>query len=278
VGLPTLEPRPAAPPPPRPPGAAAPAAPAARLRRRLPSRRARTVLAMVAMCAAVGAAAGAITAALLDHPAPDATTPAASRVSSPGPGGATASLQAAIAFAGPSVVQIEAGGRQGSGVVTAVRGLIVTNEHVVEEATQVTVRTAEGRSIAARVVARDPAQDLAALEASSDAGPGALVAEEPDGSLSSGDTVFAIGSPFGLANSVTVGVVSAIGRRSSGGGAPLIQTDAAINPGNSGGGLFDLRGRLVGVPTSILSPIGANVGIGFAVPASRVLALLDQVP
>jgi len=89
--------------------------------------------------------------------------------------------------------------------------------------------------------------------------------------------VFAIGSPFGLRNSVTSGIVSALRTRGRL-GLSLIQTDAPINPGNSGGGLFDLRGRLVGIPTSIESPIQGNVGIGYAVPASRVRALLDRVP
>jgi S1-C subfamily serine protease len=89
--------------------------------------------------------------------------------------------------------------------------------------------------------------------------------------------VDAIGSPFGLQNTVTAGIVSALGRPGRA-GQPLIQTDAPINPGNSGGGLFDLRGRLVGVPTSIDSPNGANVGIGFAVPVERVRGLLAKVP
>jgi serine protease Do len=92
-----------------------------------------------------------------------------------------------------------------------------------------------------------------------------------------GDTVFAIGSPFGLQNTVTAGVVSALRRRGRG-DRLLIQTDASVNPGNSGGGLFDLRGRLVGIPTSIESPIHGNVGIAFAVPAARVKAFLTRVP
>ena len=89
--------------------------------------------------------------------------------------------------------------------------------------------------------------------------------------------MFAIGSPFGFRNTVTSGIVSALRTRGRL-NLPLIQTDAPINPGNSGGGLFDLRGRLVGIPTSIESPIRGNVGIGFAVPASRVKAFLARVP
>jgi S1-C subfamily serine protease len=109
------------------------------------------------------------------------------------------------------------------------------------------------------------------------AGQGATLADEPSGGLRLGDTVFAIGSPFGLQNTVTSGIVSALDRTGRG-GQPLIQTDAPINPGNSGGGLFDLNARLVGIPTSIDSPNGANVGIGFAVPVERVRGLLAQVP
>ena len=93
--------------------------------------------------------------------------------------------------------------------------------------------------------------------------------------LDQGDEVFAIGSPFGLQNTVTAGIVSNTGRVNPRNGVPMIQIDAPINPGNSGGGLFDLDGRLIGIPTSILGPISGNVGIGFAVPVSRVRAMLD---
>jgi S1-C subfamily serine protease len=131
--------------------------------------------------------------------------------------------------------------------------------------------------VSAVVVTSDERQDLAILRPTQVVGPGARLAREPDAGLRIGDSVFAIGSPFGLRDTVTAGVVSAVGR-TGGNGVPMIQTDAPINPGNSGGGLFDLRGRLVGIPTSIAAPIPGNVGIGFAVPASRVQTLLDSVP
>jgi S1-C subfamily serine protease len=166
---------------------------------------------------------------------------------------------------------------QGSGVVLQPRGLVVTNHHVVRDDRSVVLITADDRQVPARVVVDDPSQDLAILEPSSSAGPGAYLAQEPNGGLRIGDAVFAIGSPFGLQNSVTAGVISAL-NRSGQGGVPMIQTDAPINPGNSGGGLFDLRGRLVGIPTSIAAPISGNVGIGFAVPATRVAELVDRVP
>jgi S1-C subfamily serine protease len=184
-------------------------------------------------------------------------------------------LAEAIAAVSPSVVQVRVPGGRGSGVITAPAGLIVTNAHVVRNVSSVIVTTSDRRNIGAQVVLRDPRQDLAVLRAAGVTGQQAILAEEPDANLQPGDPVFAIGSPFGLQNTVTSGVVSAIRWR---GGRPTIQTDAPINPGNSGGGLFDLRGRLVGIPTSIESPIQGNVGIGFAVPASRVKALLDRVP
>ena len=106
--------------------------------------------------------------------------------------------------------------------------------------------------------------------------PGTGVNLSPDtaGPPPSGQTVFAIGSPFGLQNTVTSGVVSAYRNEA---GRPLIQFDAPVNPGNSGGGLFNLDGELIGIPTSIRSPVNGNVGIAFAVPATRVRAMLSQI-
>ena len=185
-------------------------------------------------------------------------------------------LQDAVRIARPSVVVVRSGSSQGSGVVVNPGELIITNAHVVGSADTVEVLTPDRRRVSAEVVEADASQDLAVLRPSGVVGPGARLAREPDGGLRIGDQVFAIGSPFGLQNSVTAGVVSATGRQNQN-GVPMIQTDAPINPGNSGGGLFDLRGRLVGIPTSIAAPIPGNVGIGFAVPVSRVRALLDSV-
>ena len=188
------------------------------------------------------------------------------------------SLQDAVTLAKPAVVTVQSAGGQGSGVITASRGLIITNEHVVDGAEAVTVITSDGRRVPAEVVVADAAVDLAVLRPEQVVGQGARLAPEPTAGLRIGDTVFAIGSPFGLQGTVTAGVVSETNRTQRGSGVPMIQTDTPINPGNSGGGLFDLRGRLVGIPTSIGSPIPGNVGIGFAVPVSRVQAMLDQVP
>lgn len=187
-------------------------------------------------------------------------------------------LQQAVLLAKPSVVTVRSPGSQGSGVITASRGLIVTNEHVVDGAEAVTIVTSDGRNVPAEVVASDANVDLAILRPEQVVAQGARLAPEPDGGLQVGDTVFAIGSPFGLEGTVTAGVVSETRRTQSDNGLPMIQTDTPINPGNSGGGLFDLRGRLVGIPTSIGSPIPGNIGIGFAVPVTRVQQLLDTVP
>ncbi len=230
------------------------------------------------MALLAGAASGGITAWTLDGGSPSTASTSAdgsSRgISSP----SALSLQDAIARVEPSVVQVRTPTGQGSGVVTSSRGLIVTNEHVAgARGNEVMVVTSDNRRVPATVVASDATQDIAILKPKGAVGAGVTIASEPDGALRTGDTVFAIGSPFGLLNTVTVGVVSAVSRQGSR-GQPVIQTDAPINPGNSGGGLFDLRGRMVGIPTSIDSPVPGNVGIGFAVTAERVRNMLGTVP
>jgi serine protease Do len=170
-------------------------------------------------------------------------------------------------------VQTDAGS-QGSGVIVEPSGLVVTNNHVIRGADRVTLLTQDERRVPATVVAADARQDLAILKPDGPVGRGAELADVGD-ALDQGDRVFAIGSPFGLQNTVTAGIVSNTGRVNPQNGVPMIQIDAPINPGNSGGGLFRLDGRLIGIPTSILGPISGNVGIGFAVPVSRVRAMLD---
>ncbi len=184
-------------------------------------------------------------------------------------------LATAVARVSPTVVQVQTdAGSQGSGVIVEPSGLIVTNNHVIRGADRVTLLTQDERRVPATVVTADQRQDLAILKPDGPVGRGAELAGE-GAALDQGDRVFAIGSPFGLQNTVTAGIVSNTGRVNPQNGVPMIQIDAPINPGNSGGGLFDLDGRLIGIPTSILGPISGNVGIGFAVPVSRVRALLD---
>lgn len=212
-----------------------------------------------------------------DAPAPSATSTTTVSTSTQVAGPAETGLADLVARTAPSVVQVTTEGGEGSGVILAPSGLIVTNHHVMGGASRATIITADGRRVPATLVRSSASEDLAILRAQGVVGAGAVLAEEPDAGLRQGAQVFAIGSPFGLRNTVTAGVVSALGRN-IGAGVPMIQIDAPINPGNSGGGLFDMQGRLVGVPTSIYGPIRGNVGIGFAVPVSRVRALVDAVP
>jgi serine protease Do/serine protease DegQ len=166
----------------------------------------------------------------------------------------------------------------GSGVVIdAKQGLIVTNAHVVEDATEITVTTIDGRDFKATVVGADKASDVAVVKVKD-----AKLAELPIGDSSKaevGDFVLAIGNPFGLQHTVTYGIVSALGRSgiNPDGYEDFIQTDASINPGNSGGALINLRGELIGVNSAILSRSGGNIGIGFAIPSNMVRSVVDQL-
>jgi Do/DeqQ family serine protease len=166
----------------------------------------------------------------------------------------------------------------GSGVVIdAKQGLIVTNAHVVEHATEITVTTIEGRDYKATVVGSDTPSDIAVVKVKD-----AKLAELPIGDSSKeevGDFVLAIGNPFGLQHTVTYGIVSALGRSGINpeGYEDFIQTDASINPGNSGGALINLRGELIGVNSAILSGSGGNIGIGFAIPSNMVRQVVDQL-
>ena len=167
----------------------------------------------------------------------------------------------------------------GSGFIVNDAGLIVTNSHVVENASRITVRLKDGRKRKAKVVGRDPQTDIALLQV--EAQPGDKFASVKLGDsekLRVGDWVMAIGNPFGLSHTVTAGIVSAKGRViGSGRFDNFIQTDASINPGNSGGPLFDLNGSVVGINTAIFSRGGGNVGIGFAIPVNMAKKLIPQL-
>ena len=166
----------------------------------------------------------------------------------------------------------------GSGVVVdAASGYIVTNAHVVKSADEISVGVSDGRTLEATLIGMDPDVDLALLQVPADD----LVAIQYANSaqLRVGDFVVAIGNPFGLNQTVTSGIVSALGRSGLGieGYEDFIQTDAPINPGNSGGALVDLNGQLVGINTAIFAPNGGNIGIGFAIPANMVSAVTAQL-
>ena len=166
----------------------------------------------------------------------------------------------------------------GSGVIVdAKEGLVVTNNHVIEGADEVIVTLRDGREITADIIGTDPRADIALLRVSAD-GLTAVKWADSD-SLRVGDFCVAIGNPFGLGQTVTSGIVSAL--RRSGLGIEdfedFIQTDASINPGNSGGALVNLRGELIGINTAIVGPSGGNVGIGFAIPSNMAQDIIDQL-
>ncbi|MBJ6120171.1 trypsin-like peptidase domain-containing protein [Sphingomonas mollis] len=168
-------------------------------------------------------------------------------------------------------------GALGSGFIVDASGLVITNNHVVEGADRVTVQMSDGRELPGRVLGRDPKIDVAVVRIE---GKGIFIPIKWGDSdhIRVGDSVFAVGSPFGLGNTVTSGIVSARGREIGAGPYDdFLQVDAAINSGNSGGPLFDGSGRVVGVNTAIFSPSGGNVGIGFAIPAKMARQVALQI-
>ncbi|MGQ0750426.1 MAG: Do family serine endopeptidase [Betaproteobacteria bacterium] len=166
----------------------------------------------------------------------------------------------------------------GSGVIVdAARGYVLTNHHVIREAEQIIVTLKDRRQFMARLVGADPGTDVAVLQIQAQS-LAALKFGDSD-QLNVGDYVIAVGNPFGLGQTVTSGIVSALGRTglSVEGYEDFIQTDASINPGNSGGALINLRGELIGINTAIVAPSGGNVGIGFAVPSNMAQAVMSQI-
>jgi len=165
----------------------------------------------------------------------------------------------------------------GSGVIIAADGLVLTNHHVVESADEIEVALADGRRAKAQVVGSDPETDLAVLRVGLTNLP--ILAFGNLEKVAVGDVVLAIGNPFGVGTTVTMGIVSALGRTHLGINTfeNFIQTDAAINPGNSGGALVDTRGNLLGVNTAIYSRSGGSMGIGFAIPVSTARQVVDAI-
>ena len=165
----------------------------------------------------------------------------------------------------------------GSGVIVAPEGYVLTNHHVVEGADDIELVLADGRELHAHVRGVDPESDLAVLKADGENLPTITFATMED--LHVGDVVLAIGNPFGFGNTVTMGIVSALGRNHLGVNRfeDFIQTDAPINPGNSGGALVDTAGNLVGINSTIFSQSGGSMGIGFAIPVSLARTVLAQI-
>lgn len=167
----------------------------------------------------------------------------------------------------------------GSGVIISGSGIIVTNNHVIEGADTVKVQTYDDREFEARVVGSDPKSDVAVLQLEGDVGQLTPARIGDSGALRLGDVVLAVGNPFGVGQTVTMGIVSATGRSDMGivDYENFIQTDAAINPGNSGGALINMRGELVGINTAILSRSGGSMGIGFAIPTNMASPIIDAL-
>jgi putative serine protease PepD len=232
-----------------------------------------------------GAAGGVVGAQLANDDAPAAgpsrsavsTTP----VSGPVEGDSSEPVAAVAAAVAPAVVQIETDAGLGSGFVYDASGLILTADHVIDGASQVNVRLADGTRAAGEVLGGDPATDVAVVKID----PPADLAVATLGTgveVVVGQLAVAIGSPFGLDQSVTAGIVSAVGRSSEtpGGVIPAIQTDAPINTGNSGGALVDRQGRIIGINDSIITGGGestGNLGIGFAIPIDLARAVADRI-
>lgn len=177
----------------------------------------------------------------------------------------------------PGFSQRRQAGSLGSGVIVRADGYVLTNYHVVEAADSIRVALSDGREADARVVGADPETDLAVLKIALPKLQ-AIDIDESE-SLRVGDIVLAIGNPFGVGQTTTLGIVSALGRNRLGINIyeNFIQTDAAINPGNSGGALVDAQGRLVGINTAIYSETGGSLGIGFAIPARSAQTILEEI-
>ncbi len=164
----------------------------------------------------------------------------------------------------------------GSGVIVSPEGYLLTNHHVIEDATDIEVQLPDGRQASARLIGSDAETDIAVLKIDLDKLP--VIALGDARALQVGDAVLAIGNPFNVGQTVTAGIVSALDRKQS--DTPFqnfIQTDAAINPGNSGGALVDARGHLVGINTAIFSASGGSLGIGFAVPVDTARAVMEAL-
>ncbi len=255
----------------------------------------------------LGAALGAVAVLWLEHghPHPPAATAAGQPAARAEPGdgsAATDSYREAVARAAPAVVNLYAshlprpgaegerrptapGGRTapgpGIGLGAAVvidAGLLVSNGHLLAGADRIDARLADGRALEVRLLGIDPATDLAVLTSTDPNLPPPLSAADPH-QLAVGDLVLAIGNPFGMGQTVSLGVVGAIGRHHLGltEVERFIQTDAAINPGSSGGALIDSHGQLVGINTAILSETGVSAGIGFAIPVDLIFEVVGRI-
>jgi putative serine protease PepD len=255
---------------------------------------------VLAVALVAGGGSGVLTSTLLSHGTPTSTAATSgntnSTLSSTSQSNDTAGVaQAVYKSVAPGVVTITAqvagrfgqvGQATGSGIVLDSKGNILTNYHVIAGAQQVSVKFSDGSTGTATVVGSNPGYDLAVLRASVSASSLHPVTLGDSGTIQVGDSVYAIGAPFGLSGTLTEGIVSALNRGGSSATASgsigstlssLIQTDTAINPGNSGGALVNAQGQVIGVTQSIDSPVDGNVGVGFAIPINQVKQLLPSL-
>jgi len=260
-----------------------PEAPAAPPASPPPKRFRRGLLAAVAaLTVASGAGSGAIAAALIDHGA----VPASAGTALPTTQTSTNSTASATAAAiyqqdSPGVVMITVnisrGQAIGSGIVLDTKGDILTNAHVIAGAQSIQVAFSDGTTATGTVVGSNTSADLAVIRVSVAASKLHPLTLGSSASVKVGDSVYAIGSPFGLSGSLSEGIVSNLDQTGAGNLTGLIQTDAAINPGNSGGPLVDAQGQVIGINNSIESPVNGNVGVGFAIPIDQVKQLLPSL-
>jgi serine protease Do len=177
----------------------------------------------------------------------------------------------------PQLPQLQAVKARGSGFIINPNGTIVTNNHVIKDAKTITVKLDDGTTLTAKVIGRDPRTDIAVLKVDADH-PLPYIQLGNSTNVKPGEWVIALGNPFGLGETVTAGIVSAVSRNIGDGPYDqFIQTDAPINPGNSGGPLLTQNGKVIGIDTAILSPSGGSVGIGFAIPSNVIRSVADQL-
>ena len=244
------------------------------------------LIAVAALTVASGAGSGAIAAALIDHGAQTASAGTALATTATSTSSAASSTAATVyAQDSPGVVMITVslgnGQAIGSGIVLDTKGDILTNAHVITGARRIEVAFSDGTTVPATLVGSNSGADLAVIRVSVAASTLHPLTLGNSASVRVGDSVYAIGSPFGLSGSLTEGIVSNIaqtGAVSVGSNLTgLIQTDAAINPGNSGGPLVDAQGQVIGINNSIESPVDGNVGVGFAIPIDQVKQILPSL-
>ena len=250
------------------------------------------LVAVAAVTIAGGAGSGALAATLVDHSTPTRTASTGTTTSSSTTSTSTqASMTAEAVYqqVSPGVVTITAvvnsgrgsGQATGSGIVLDTNGNILTNAHVIAGAQQIQVTFSDGRTVNATLVGSNSSADLAVIRVLVAASTLHPVTLGNSDSAQVGDTVYAIGSPFGLSGSLSQGIISNLkqsGATADGGHlSGLIQTDAAINPGNSGGALVNTQGEVIGINSSIESPVDGNVGVGFAIPINQVKQVLSSL-